>query len=252
MIKYDEQTNQVVRDKNGLCQLSGPGEVGMLVSNIDNRDPIKAFDGYTNVEETNKKILTNALYKGDCIFLSGDLLYMDDLGFLYFRDRTGDTFRWKGKFFGFSFAFICLQWFSIYAIFILTGENVSTTEVETLISSLTHLSECVCFGVEVPGNEGRACMLAIVEHPKHKLNLKDLLVKLKEQLPSYSIPIFIRMVHNLEYTATYKLQKQSLKKQAYNVKEVKDPIYMLNEKRTDYVLINQTLYEDILTSNVRF
>lgn len=30
---------------------------------------------------------------GDRYFLTGDILYMDELGYLYFKDRTGDTFR---------------------------------------------------------------------------------------------------------------------------------------------------------------
>lgn len=29
--------------------------------------------------------------------LLGDILVMDELGYIYFRDRKGDTFRWKGE-----------------------------------------------------------------------------------------------------------------------------------------------------------
>ena len=33
--------------------------------------------------------------KGDQYFLTGDILCMDELGYLYFKDRTGDTFRYR-------------------------------------------------------------------------------------------------------------------------------------------------------------
>lgn len=56
----------------------------------------------------------------------GDVLVMDELGYLYFRDRTGDTFRWK-------------------------GENVSTTEVEGTLSRLLNMADVAVYGVEVPG-----------------------------------------------------------------------------------------------------
>ena len=62
---------------------------------------------------------------------------MDELGYLYFRDRTGDTFRWK-------------------------GENVSTTEVEGTLSRLLAMADVAVYGVEVPGTRGggrcRACV----------------------------------------------------------------------------------------------
>lgn len=45
---------------------------------------------------------------------------------MFFRDRTGDTFRWR-------------------------GENVSTTEVEATISNILKLADAVVYGVEVPG-----------------------------------------------------------------------------------------------------
>ena len=48
----------------------------------------------------------------------------DELGYLYFMDRTGDTFRWR-------------------------GENVSTTEVESSISRVADQRDAVVYGVEV-------------------------------------------------------------------------------------------------------
>ncbi|KDQ65285.1 Long-chain fatty acid transport protein 1 [Zootermopsis nevadensis] len=49
---------------------------------------------------------------------------MDELGYFYFKDRTGDTFRWR-------------------------GENVSTAEVEAVISNVAGLKDAVVYGVEV-------------------------------------------------------------------------------------------------------
>lgn len=60
------------------------------------------------------------------LICSGDVLIMDEYGYMYFRDRTGDTFRWR-------------------------GENVSTFEVETTISTTIKLNDAVVYGVEVPG-----------------------------------------------------------------------------------------------------
>jgi len=57
---------------------------------------------------------------------AGDILEMDEYGYMYFRDRTGDTFRWR-------------------------GENVSTSEVEAIISNIVNLNDAVVYGVEVPG-----------------------------------------------------------------------------------------------------
>ena len=62
-------------------------------------------------------------------FRSGDILVMDEFGWLYFKDRVGDTFRWR-------------------------GENVSTTEVEASVSNILHLKDVTVYGVEIPGIEG--------------------------------------------------------------------------------------------------
>jgi hypothetical protein len=39
--------------------------------------------------------LTNVFKKGDAYFRSGDILIRDEFGWLYFKDRSGDTFRFS-------------------------------------------------------------------------------------------------------------------------------------------------------------
>jgi solute carrier family 27 (fatty acid transporter), member 1/4 len=124
LIKVEESTGQPVRDADGLCIRCQPGEPGMLIGAIRPGNPIRTFDGYADQEATKKKITRDVFRRGDAAFLSGDILEMDELGYLYFRDRTGDTFRWR-------------------------GENVSTTEVEAVISNVAGLKDCVVYGVEV-------------------------------------------------------------------------------------------------------
>ena len=71
---------------------------------------MRGFPGYVDHDSTKNKILDNVFSEGDQCFKSGDILVGDKYGWVYFVDRIGDTFRWK-------------------------GENVSTTEVEAVINS---------------------------------------------------------------------------------------------------------------------
>lgn len=77
-------------------------------------------------EATDKKTAYDIFTKGDTVFRSGDILCQDRLGYYYFHDRTGDTFRWK-------------------------GENVGTAEVEGAISRILNMKDVVVYGVEIPG-----------------------------------------------------------------------------------------------------
>lgn len=54
------------------------------------------FPSYTDKKETEKKIISQVFIKDDKAFLTGDLMFSDEENYLYFADRVGDTFRWKG------------------------------------------------------------------------------------------------------------------------------------------------------------
>ncbi len=93
-------------------------------------------------------------------------------GWLYFCDRLGDTYRWR-------------------------GENVSTVEIEDIISSKLDSAEVVVYGVEIPGQEGKAGMAAII---KNNLDIDKLSIDIKQSIPSYARPIFIRVSNDIEHT----------------------------------------------------
>ena len=108
---------------------------------------------------------------------------------------------------------------SIHSCFRWRGENVSTTEVETIMSEIVS-NNCsssasktvVSYGVEIPGNEGRASMVAIVDSNEasendettEPVNMGDLYTAVEKKLPSYARPIFVRLTKSVETTGTQK------------------------------------------------
>ncbi|XP_060156335.1 long-chain fatty acid transport protein 4 isoform X1 [Globicephala melas] len=149
----------------------------------------------------------------------GDVLVMDELGYLYFRDRTGDTFRWK-------------------------GENVSTTEVEGALSRLLAMADVAVYGVEVPGTEGRAGMAAVA-NPSGSCDLERLAQLLEKELPLYARPIFLRFLPELHKTGTFKLQKTDLRKEGFDLTVVKDPLFYLDVRKGRYVPLDREAYTRI-------
>lgn len=225
LLKVDEETREIVRDSNGLCIRCKPGEPGEFIGKIVQNDPVRDFHGYADKSATKKKVVRDVFRKGDLAFLSGDILVMDDEGYLYFKDRTGDTFRWK-------------------------GENVSTIEVENMISRVTGLSGVVVYGVEVPGTEGRAGMAAIIDRDD-TLNLEQLYDGMTKSLASYARPLFIRTVKQVEMTGTFKLKKITVQKEGFNINIIKDKIFFLDVKKRAYVPLTAEIYNKIISGEIR-
>jgi len=228
LIKVTEEDDpEPIRGPNGLCISCKPGEPGMFVGKIVNNDPVRDFHGYADKSATKKKVARDVFRRGDAVFLSGDILVMDELGYLFFLDRTGDTFRWR-------------------------GENVSTTEVEAVISNLAGLKDCVVYGVEVHGNEGRAGMAAILD-PEGELDLADLAREMSKVLPAYAKPLFIRIIKNMRMTGTYKLQKKEYQKEGYQLDQIKDGdvVYFWDATSRSYVQFTQELDENIRAGKIR-
>ncbi|ETN57977.1 AMP dependent ligase [Anopheles darlingi] len=226
IIRADPATgySEPLRGKDGLCQLCKPDEPGLFIGKIIPNNPSRAFLGYVDKGATEKKIVRDIFRKGDAAFLSGDLLVADERGNLFFKDRTGDTFRWK-------------------------GENVSTSEVEAEVSNAVGYRDTVVYGVEVPNLEGRAGMAAILD-PERQVDLEVLARTIKDTLPSYARPQFVRLLSKVDMTGTFKLKKLDLQEEGFDPSAIEDSVYYLTSKG-QYELLTPEIYEKIKRGEVR-
>lgn len=219
LVKYDVANNAYVRDADGFLLECEAGEVGELLGMIVNIPGvgIGRFEGYTDADATEKKILHNVFEQGDTWFSSGDLFKRDEDDYFYFVDRTGDTFRWK-------------------------SENVSTLEVANALGSYPGMELITVYGVAVPDNEGRAGMAAVLMQADEAFRPQAFYKLATAKLPSYAVPLFIRVVQQADITVTFKLRKVDLQKEGYSTKASKDDFYVLDVANSTYSpLTNETL-----------
>src|SRR3989475_5913122 len=99
LVEYDADAGAPLRDARGFCVRCAPNEVGEAIGQLlkDRSNIGSRFDGYTNEEASEKKILCHVFEPGDAWFRTGDLMRKDEHGYFYFVDRIGDSFRWKGE-----------------------------------------------------------------------------------------------------------------------------------------------------------
>jgi fatty-acyl-CoA synthase len=204
VVEYDPETGKPSRGPDGRLRKVARGDVGLLISEVTNNAP---FDGYTDKKAGDAKLVRDGFKRGDCWFDTGDLVRRQGFLHVAFVDRLGDTFRWK-------------------------GENVATTEVEGALNAHSTIDQASVFGVEVEGAGGRAGMAAVVL--AGEFDGKALAEHLYAKLPSYAVPLFLRVVESLEQTSTFKSRKVELRKQGYG-DDVTNDLYVLAGRDEGYV-----------------
>jgi len=218
LIRYDLDADEPVRGANGMCVECGVNETGELVGRIPEKanDARGRFEGYTSEEATDRKVLRDVFAKGDAWFQSGDLLRQDAQGFFYFVDRIGDTYRWK-------------------------GENVSTQEVAEALSHFPGLELANVYGVQVPGQDGRAGMAALLLAPGQTFDPQRFWRHVDDALPRYAAPLFVRVLPEMELTGTFKLRKVNLQEEGFDPAKVRDPVFFRDDEAEAFVPLDEAL-----------
>jgi len=225
IVRLDAELGVPVRAENGLCIPCARGEIGEAIGRIGTADDGGGrFEGYTDKDETEKKILRDVLAPGDAWFRTGDLMRLDESGFFHFVDRVGDTFRWK-------------------------GENVATSEVNEAILDGPDVIDATTYGVEIPGADGRAGMAAIVAGDR--FDLTEFRNHLSRRLPAYAHPVFVRISAALETTETFKQKKQQLSREGFDPRLVTDPLFLRDPESGVYLPIGAADYARIVDGRVR-
>jgi fatty-acyl-CoA synthase len=211
VVKYNVEDDCHLRDENDHLIEIKAGEVGELIGMILELPGVMGgrFEGYTDPQASEAKVLRNVFRDGDAWFSTGDLVTCDEEDYFYFVDRIGDTFRWK-------------------------SENVSTTEATEALAPFDDAEIINIYGVRVPDYEGRAGMAAIQMKDGRAFD-PDLFYRIAtEQLPHYAVPLFLRVSSQSDLTPTFKLRKVDLQKQGYDPNCFSDPLYLLNHRDNTY------------------
>ncbi len=225
IVKYDYDEEKPFRNEAGFMERVNVGESGLLL--FENTG-VSTFRGYTDKEATDAKLFHDVFNEGDEWFNTGDLIR--DLGnnHAQFVDRLGDTYRWKGN-------------------------NVSTIEIEKVINSFEQVLFSTVYGVHIPATDGRAGMAAIVPNTSlEDFNLKEFMKIFRQNLPAYAIPIFLRFKSKLSVTATFKFKKMKLKNEAFDLKKIDDPLYVLLPGKSEYIPLTNDISDNIISGQYKF
>jgi fatty-acyl-CoA synthase len=226
LLRFNVDSAEPMRNAEGFCERCETDEAGEAVGLMPGGDGARAgrFEGYADAEATSRKVLRHVFKEGDAWYRTGDLMRRDERGFYYFVDRVGETYRWK-------------------------GENVSTAEVLSTLTTSRGVIDAVVYGVTVPGADGRAGMAALVVSSEFDLDAFH--AETSSSLPAYARPLFLRLVPTLEATATFKPRKQDLVQAGFNPRLVSDPLYFDDPRSRRYVPLDDAQFAAISNGEVR-
>jgi fatty-acyl-CoA synthase len=191
LIKVDVESGEPARDAQGFCVRAVENEIGEAIGGIalDGGGIVGRFEGYTSAIDTEKKILRHVFMPGDVWYRTGDLMRADSRRFLYFVDRIGDAFRWK-------------------------GETVAPSDVEDALTACPGVRAAVVYGVRVPGYDGRAGMAAIVIDKA--FDLSGLHRHVETSLPACARPVFLRLCREIEMAGTFRQNRRRFIDDSYD------------------------------------
>ncbi len=223
IVRYDVDVDDYVRDGDGFCIECAVDEPGELLIKLDDepRSAASEFRGYTDDAATDKKVVRDVFETGDRYYRSGDLMRYDAEDYFFFVDRIGDTYRWK-------------------------GENVSTAEVADVLSRAPGVRETTVCGFHVPGMEGQAGLAAVVCTEPFD---PEEFWRIAQELPAYAQPRFVRVIDELSTTATFKIQKLSLRREGIDPVAQDGRVFLRQDD--GYTKLTPALWRQVLDGSAR-
>ncbi len=128
---------------------------------------------------------TNAVLDGEGWLRTGDLGYLDDDGYLYFKGRLKNMLK-------------------------VGGENVSAEEVETVL--LQHEKVEMCAVVSAPDPRLHEVVMAIVQlKPGAKADEQELIRFCAARMANFRVPRYVQFLEEWPLTGSGKIQRHVLR-----------------------------------------
>ena len=162
------------------------GESGEILVRVAGENPRRGFFSgyYKNAEETEK------VWEGGW-FHTGDVMRLDENGYLHFVDRRKNIIR-------------------------RSGENISAVEVEAVLFRNAMVANCAVTPVydEFRGEEVCACIILAENTPASKDTAEKIFTFCNDCMIYYKVPGYYLFLSELPISATQKIQRGAVKKLA--------------------------------------
>lgn len=161
-----------------------PMEHGELVIRLNNGKPLGLFKGYYRDEDMTKERIVNNLY------YTGDIVYRDEEGYLWFVSRADDVIK-------------------------TSGYRVGPFEVESAL--MTHPAVVECAITAVPDDiRGQIVKATVVLAPEYKAKADEFLIKelqnhVKQETAPYKYPRVVEFVDELPKTISGKIRRVEIR-----------------------------------------
>ena len=156
----------------------GVGEVGEI--QVRPNEPEVMIHEYWNRPDATSEGFRNFW------FHTGDRATRDADGFFYYHDRLTDSIRRR-------------------------GENVSSFELEAVVTGFDGVLECAAYGVPSELGEDEV-MIAVV--PEGDLDIDALIAHLEARVARFAVPRYVRLMPELPKNASQRIQKFRLREAA--------------------------------------
>ncbi|WP_223590418.1 AMP-binding protein [Neobacillus bataviensis] len=156
------------------------GQVGQIA--FRPRLPHLVLTEYFNKPESTNKAFKNLW------FHSGDAGYLGEDGFYYFVDRLGSVIRCR-------------------------GEKISSYQLEDIINGHPDIDLCAAFPVPAEVGEEDDVAVYVVKKNGAALNEEELREWVKDKMPKYMWPKYIRFTIDLPRTPTNKIEKYKIRQE---------------------------------------
>jgi crotonobetaine/carnitine-CoA ligase len=153
------------------------GEVGEIV--VRPREPNALFEGYHDMPAETLTAFRNLW------FHTGDRGRTDEDGYFYYVDRMKDSIRRR-------------------------GENISSWEVEKVVTAHESVAEAAAIGVPSEHTEEEV-LIVVVAKPGYDIDPVSILDLCQQRLPYYAVPRYVHVTNELPKTPSQRVEKYRLR-----------------------------------------
>lgn len=103
-----------------------------------------------------------------------------------------------------------------------------------MIGDYPGVEDANVYGVRLPNHDGRAGCVAIAVHKESPPDFRALARHLKDTLPKYAVPLFVRITGAMNLTGNMKHQKHQMREEGVDPTKLQRVLWLKDDQYVDF------------------